>query len=151
MVISFCGHSSYISNEQDKKQILELIESVGQNKHIDFYLGGYGNFDSFARVCAKEYQAKHPDSKLYFITPYLEENYGKLDYVQDLYDGSIYPEIENIPKRYAISKRNEWMVTHSDYIIAYVSHTFGGAYKTLLYAKKKNKTYTNIFNGEKRI
>ena len=144
MIISFCGHSTYITNEQDKQRILELLEKLGKNEQIDFYLGGYGNFDSFARLCAKEYQKTHPDSKLYFITPYLE-NYSKLEYAADLYDGTIYPELESVPRKYAISKRNEWIVNHSDYVIAYISHSFGGAYKTLLYAKKHNKPYTNIY------
>ena len=147
MIISFCGHSTYITNEQDKRRILELLEDLGKTEHIDFYLGGYGNFDSFARLCAKEYQKTHPDSKLYFITPYLDDHYSKLEYAEELYDGTIYPELENVPRRYAISKRNEWIVNHSDYVIAYISHTFGGAYKTLLYAKKHNKPYTNL-NGD---
>ena len=145
MIISFCGHSTYVSNEQDKIKILEILENLGKNEHLDFYLGGYGNFDSFARQCAKEYQRKHSDSRLYFITPYLDDSYSKLEYATDLYDGTIYPELENVPKRYAISKRNEWMVNHSDYVIAYISHTFGGAYKTLLYAKKHHKPFTNIY------
>ena len=147
MIISFCGHSTYITNEQDKLMILELLEKLGKNEQIDFYLGGYGNFDSFARLCATEYQKTHPDSKLFFITPYLDDHYSKLEYAEELYDGTIYPELENVPRRYAISKRNEWIVNHSDYVIAYISHTFGGAYKTLLYAKKHDKPYTNL-NGD---
>ncbi len=31
------------------------------------------------------------------------------------------------------------MVDKSDYLISYVKHSFGGAAKTLAYAKRKNK------------
>jgi hypothetical protein len=48
-------------------------------------------------------------------------------------------------KRYAIIKRNEYMIDESDFIIFYVTHRFGGgAYRALEYAKRKNKQYINI-------
>ena len=55
------------------------------------------------------------------------------------YDESLYPPLENVPKRYAISKRNEFMVDNADIVIAYVVFGFGGASKTLRYAEKKRK------------
>ena len=36
-------------------------------------------------------------------------------------------------------RRNEWMVRRSDVIVAYVLHSWGGAAKTLDYARKKKK------------
>ena len=57
----------------------------------------------------------------------------------DLYDGTIYPPLENVPKRLAIIKRNEWMVDHSDVIVAYVLHEWGGANIMLQYATRKGK------------
>ena len=59
------------------------------------------------------------------------------------YDLIIYPEIEDKPKRYAITYRNKYMVEVADYVVAYVSHSWGGAYATYNYAKRKGK---NIFN-----
>ena len=36
---------------------------------------------------------------------------------------TIYPEgLEYTPRRFAISKRTQWMVQQSDYVIAYVEH-----------------------------
>ncbi len=57
---------------------------------------------------------------------------------------SIYPPIENTPPRFAILKRNEWMMTNADVIIAYVTHNYGGAYKSLEVAKRKKKKIINI-------
>ena len=36
------------------------------------------------------------------------------------------------------------MVDQADLIIAYVDHPYGGAYKTLEYAKKKQKNIINL-------
>ena len=56
-----------------------------------------------------------------------------------MYDGTIYPPLENVPKRLAIIKRNEWMVDHADVIVAYVLHDWGGANDMLQYAACKDK------------
>lgn len=53
------------------------------------------------------------------------------------FDGTIYPDLEYVPKRLAIVKRNEWMIDKAAFLIAYVEHDRGGAYRTLKYAKKK--------------
>ena len=68
--------------------------------------------------------------------------------ILNVYDSIIYPPLENVPYKFAISKRNQWMVQQSDFIIAYVSTHFGGAYKTLLYAHKQNKPYVNLYAGK---
>ena len=148
MIITFCGHSSYSENTKDEEKILKLLEEISNGEDITFYLGGYGNFDSFCRNCAEKYKKLHPNSKLIFITPYLGKWLDeRKDYLEKAYDVIVYPEIENTPPKFAISKRNEWMVNQADYVIAYVSLHFGGAYNTLLYAHKHNKPYTNIYEG----
>ena len=54
-------------------------------------------------------------------------------------DESIYPPLEKVPKRFAISKRNEYMVYNADVVVAYVVYGFGGASKTIQYAERKGK------------
>ncbi len=61
-----------------------------------------------------------------------------------LYDETIYPELEKVPYRFAISKRNEWMVDNSDLVIAFVSHSWGGAATTYRYAIRKKKQIINL-------
>ena len=55
------------------------------------------------------------------------------------YDSTTYPPLENVPPRYAIVKRNEWMVRESGVVISGVTHEWGGAAKTLDYARRKQK------------
>ena len=49
-----------------------------------------------------------------------------------------------MPKRYAILKRNEYMIERADVVIAFVNRNFGGAYKSYDYAKRKNKKIYNL-------
>ena len=137
MIITFCGHSDFSEQVGMRKQALEIIESVSMGEAVDFYLGQYGNFDSFGFGVAKEYKATHSDSKLIFVTPYLAKSY--LSTRTNGYDEVIYPIEDNVPPRFAISYRNKWIVEKSDIVIAYVKRSSGGAYQTLKYAEKHNK------------
>ena len=148
MVITFCGHSDYDESEEDEKRLIKFLEETIQGKSVKFYLGGYGKFDAFALRCVKKYKEKNLKAEVLFITPYLgkwlEE---RKDVMEKEYDKILYPELENVPKKFAIAKRNEWMVKQADYIFAYVNTHHGGAYKTLLYAKKQKKPYINLYQG----
>ena len=146
MIITFCGHSQYTRSQEDEQKIISILTELIGNHHAELYLGGYGDFDEFVRQCARRYQKAHPNTKLIFITPYITPNYQKnhLDYKKDLYDDIIYPELEKVPLKFAISYRNKWMVEQADYVIAYIEHAWGGAYQTYTHAKRKNKPIFNI-------
>lgn len=55
------------------------------------------------------------------------------------YDSTVYPPLENVPRRFSISHRNRWMVESADVVVAYVLHDWGGAATTLRCAKQKKK------------
>ena len=56
----------------------------------------------------------------------------------------IYPALENVPPKYAIIRRNEWMIDKADLLIAYVTHGWGGAARTYRYAKQKGIPTVNL-------
>lgn len=68
------------------------------------------------------------------VLPYLGGGYDV-----SAYDGTLYHPLESVPRRYAISKRNEYMADNSDVVVAYVIYGFGGAGKTLEYAERSRK------------
>lgn len=47
--------------------------------------------------------------------------------------------LETVPRRFAIPRRNRWMVDASDAVVACVLHDWGGAAATLRYARQKGK------------
>ena len=146
MIITFCGHAQYTESEEDEKTILSILTEKIGDRSAELYSGGYGSFDAFARKCGRKYQETHPDTKLIFITPYMTIEYQKnhLDARRDQYDAILYPELENVPPKFAISHRNRWMVEKADYVIASITHSWGGAYQTYSYAKKKKKEIINL-------
>ena len=149
MIISFFGHTDYIPTKEDEERLLQLINSLVKDAQVDFYFGSYGNFDSFAYKCAKKYKETHPSAQLIMICPYIDRWLElRRELFLEMYDATIYPEIEKTPPKYAIAARNKWMVDNSDYIISYVWKQWGGAYKTLLYAHKQNKPYVNLYTGK---
>ena len=52
MIITFFGHSNYVTHLVHEQKALEYIEKVAGEAKVEFFLGGYGNFDSFAISCA---------------------------------------------------------------------------------------------------
>ena len=144
MIVVFVGHSQLV----EKKRIEERVAIILETLICDcpcFYLGAYGDFDRLALNACLRYKSGHQGSKLVFVTPYLDEVYLKnREETVHSVDEVLYPAIESTPKKYAIIKRNHWMVDQADLIIAYVKYSWGGAAKTLEYARKKGKKIYNI-------
>ena len=64
---------------------------------------------------------------------------------QQNYSNIIYPEgIEIVPKRFAIDWRNKWMLRQADYVVTYITHSWGGAAKFAEKAMKSGKTVINL-------
>jgi hypothetical protein len=63
----------------------------------------------------------------------------------DDYSDTMLPEgIETIHPRYAISWRNNWMIKQSDYVVNYITHSWGGAFQYVEKAKRQKKNVINI-------
>ena len=139
MIIAFFGHSYLFYSRYIKDKVLELFESkIGDN--AVFYLSGYRNFDMLAKKCCLMYKQNHQSAKLYFITPFTDEKYLiNRKYFMENIDDYIYPKIKRVPKCYAVSERNRWIVKNADLIIAYTPHNWGRAIKAVKYAEKLNK------------
>lgn len=102
----------------------------------EFLVGQYGNFDSMAKRAVAAAKERHPEIKLDVMVPYLPEPSRQAALDRDV-DHIIYPEgLETVPRKFAISRLNQIMVRDSDYAIAYVTHTWGGAYNTMKAAQK---------------
>ena len=148
MIIAFAGHSLISSTDRVKEMVKEQIRNIIiDSQAVSCYLGGYGDFDEICACACKELKQDHSCIEVIYVTPYVSlSELAKIKEMQSrgLYDTSIYPPLENVPLKFAISKRNEWMMKNADVVIAYVDHTFGGAYKSLQVAKRRKKKIINI-------
>lgn len=134
MIVAFCGHNEVTNPDGVRRWLEHTVGDLIQRGATTFYLGGYGGFDRLAASVLHKVSAANPSVESILVLPYLNR-----EAEDDLYDGTIYPPLENIPKRLAIIKRNEWMVDHSDVIVAYVLHEWGGANAMLKYGLRKGK------------
>lgn len=122
------------------RQIENLITEYGVNV---FYVGNNSQFDYLVATVLREVKLHNPQILYWIVLAYLPEKKQEYNPLSDI--ETIYPEgLEYTPRRFAISKRNQWMVQQSDYVIAYVEHSFGGAAQFTEYAQKKNRMVINL-------
>ena len=115
---TFFGHRIINKDIKDllTRQIENLIAEYGVNV---FYVGNNGQFDHLVAAVLRELKSRNLQISYSIVLAYT-------------------------PPRFAISKRNQWMVQQSDYVIAYVEHSIGGAAQFTEYARKKHKTVINL-------
>lgn len=134
MTVTFCGHS-HVSNADELNEwldkVLDLLVAEGADR---FYLGGYGDFDRMAAEAVKAKKEEKPGIEMALVTAYLGRQADG-----EFYDYMIYPTLRDVTQRSAIPQRNEWMVDAADVVVAYVTHEWGGAAKTLEYARRCGK------------
>ena len=139
MVVIFCGHRDVICSDDLKRQLKFVLCDLIMEGADTFLLGGYGSFDSMAAIVVRELKSTYPQIRSSLVLAYLNR-----DYNAELYDDTIYPPLERVPLRYAISQRNRWMVDTADVVVSYVIHSYGGAATTLRYAEQKKKRVIHL-------
>lgn len=139
MTVTFFGHKDTPKNIEPtlRTTLVDLIENQGA---INFYVGNNGNFDAMVRCQLEELSQTYPIT-CSVVLAYLPTK--KIEY-NDL-TNTILPEgIETIPKRFAISYRNKWMLKRADVVVTYVTHNFGGAAQFKAMAERQGKTVIEL-------
>ena len=148
MVISFFGHSSlYNCNDLFERVKKGITENISVDDNVVFLCGGYGDFDDLcARVC-RLIKEERENCEIVFVTPYIivgQQEKIKNRMSLELYDSIVYPPLEKTPLKFAISKRNEWMIDQADVVVSCITHGWGGAAATLRYAQRKKKRIISV-------
>ena len=138
---TFFGHSDCYGLDADVlRQTIEQLIVQGVDT---FYVGNHGDFDRAVFTCLKKMKDIYPNIYISVVMAYLPEK--KAEY--DPYDGySMYPEIEKGPLRFAIDRRNKWMINAADWCVVKIDKTFGGAYKFACLAKRRGLQIINLGN-----
>ena len=135
---TFFGHRDTPENAEEplRKILIQLIEKESVSL---FYVGNQGNFDRIVRKVLKFFKQIYPHITYYVVLAYFPNS------TQEDCTDTIYPDgLEWTPPKFAIDKRNRWMLERSDFVVSYVVHTFGGAGKFMELAEKKGKTVINL-------
>ena len=89
--------------------------------------------------CLKRLRDRFPQIRICVVLAYLPVEKGRLLELPD----TMYPQIEGHP-RFAIERRNRYMIEHSDICLCYVNRTYGGAYKFASLAKRLGLRVINL-------
>ncbi|MBR4949822.1 MAG: hypothetical protein IKZ25_03495 [Clostridia bacterium] len=136
---TFIGH--YDCSEDIRESIYNAIENLILYEKVQtFYVGTNGRFDYFVynELCKLE---KIYNIKIFVVLSYLN-NKNKPYYDEKK---TLFPSVlETTPPRFAINKRNIYMIEKSQYMICYMNHTFSNTYTFVKKAKRKNLKIFNL-------
>ena len=124
-----------------EEQIVENVYRV-RKLPVTFYCGGYGEFSYLAAKAIDILRERYPEfeAEKIFVTPYIAPSYSQtLDYMKEFYDGIVYPPLESVPAKFAIFRRNQWMIDECDLLVTYVRDKTGNTRKFVEYAIRKKK------------
>ena len=131
----FIGH-----REAPASLLPALIDAVEQ--HIvdygvtEFLVGHYGNFDKLAAQAVIAAKRQHPEISLALLLPYHPAE--RPVQIPVGFDSTYYPPgMENVPRRFAISRANQYIVDHTDFLIAFVTHPASNAERLLSRAEQR--------------
>lgn len=130
----FIGHHD--APESLAPLIYEAVE-----RHIieygvsEFVVGHYGRFDALAARVVREVKKHYPEVMLTLLISYYPSSYDTSDYDRTFYP----PEMEKIPKRFAIVRANEYMIRRCNYLICYDKGQIGKTRDYVALARKREE------------
>ena len=136
----FIGHRNCPDNL--KELLLSTIETLIIEKQVyRFYVGTQGAFDHLVYEALCTLEKKYP-IELFVVLPYLNRPDAYPYYNMEK---TIFPDVlTKTPARFAIRKRNSFMINQSNYMITYINTPYSNAYPNLEEALKKKKHVINL-------
>lgn len=139
-ICTFFGHKE--CPDSIKPQLRDVLIDLITNHDVDmFYVGNQGQFDAIVRGVLRELKKECPQINYAVVLAYIP---GKQTEYNNYSDTMLPEGIESVHPRYAISWRNNWMLRQSDYVVTYITHSWGGAAQFAETAKHQKKTVINI-------
>ena len=142
-VCTFFGHSECYG--LDAAVLRSAIEKLINQGVDEFLVGNQGQFDGMVHSCLKSLRAQYPDIRYSVVLAYLPTKKAEWEDMSD----TMYPEgMEEVHPKFAIERRNRYLIDSADICLCYVNHTFGGAYKFARIAKKSGLQILNLGSTE---
>ena len=142
MIATFFGHRDTPQKVEQVLRIIltDLITTKGDDL---FYVGNQGEFDRMVIKNLKLLKPCFPQIKFYVVLAYMPCDKNGFNFEES--ENTLFPSaLEKTPPKYAIAKRNLWMIEESDYVITYVKHITGGAAQYQELAEKSGRIVINL-------
>ena len=136
----FFGHREVTHNIREKlKATIEKL--ITEDNVTEYYVGHQGQFDNMVYSALKELKGKYPQIRYTVVLAYMPDEHIREVYGED----TLFPDgMESVPKKFAINKRNDWMISHSDVAVCYVWKITGGAAKFREKAEKNGLRVVDV-------
>ncbi|MBE6707792.1 MAG: DUF1273 domain-containing protein [Ruminococcaceae bacterium] len=130
MYCVFFGHRN--TPESIRPVLKETLINLIKSGITFFYVGHQGNFDKMVREELQCLKTCYPKIEYYIVLAYPEHDFDT--------ESTIYPEgLESVPRRFAVDKRNRWMVSKADTAVVYIIRPGGANKYTEMLLKQKKK------------
>jgi uncharacterized phage-like protein YoqJ len=104
-------------------------------------VGTQGGFDKLTYRVLCEIEKSYP-IQIFVVLAYLNQPSCKKDYDPQK---TIFPDIlAKTPLRFAIKRRNSFMIDNTEFVIAYLNEPFSNTYNLIMEASKKKKEIINL-------
>lgn len=141
-ICAFFGHRD--CPHSIKSKLRDTLINLIEDHAVDmFYVGNQGAFDAMAHIVLQELSTKYPHINYAVVLYRLPPSPTSL-YPTDCIDTMLPEGIESVPPRFAIAWRNNWMLRQADFVVTYITHTWGGAAKFANKAVHQRKTVINL-------
>ena len=113
-----------------KSAVVDMIVTEGVNT---FLVGNNGRFDYYAQCVLQELKDVGADIDYSIVLSRPNEKA-----LSNHQNATVFPEeMENIIPRFAISKRNDWMIRQSSFVIAYAPNQYSNSGRWCAKARKR--------------
>ena len=138
------GKSCFFIGHRDAPETIAAQLEEAIERHITeygvnaFVVGNYGGFDQMVQKALADAKNRHPDILIRMAVAYSPARV--LVELPDGFENIYFPmEQRKTPGRAAIPHLNRILVNESNFLIACVNRTSGGAYSVLEYARRREK------------
>ena len=138
MVCLLFGHGD-ASDEFINLVKAKIFEIVRDYEDVEFLVGNNGNFDFISQKALREISEGNESFQYYIVLSRIDERALVGDN-----SSTIFPEgQELVPKRFAISRRNDWLLKRADMALCYVRYVASNSYKLLKKAERRGVSVIN--------
>lgn len=133
----------FIGHRDAPRELLPLLMRAVE-RHVtqygvnEFVVGHYGRFDALAAIAVRDVKKQYPNVTLTLLIPYYPAHESKES--SEEFDATFYPpNMEGVPKPFAIVRANEYLIRTSNYLICYDKGQIGKTRDFVELARRRAK------------
>lgn len=146
---TFFGHHDCPASIRPK--LREVLIDLIENRAVDrFFVGDNGAFDRMVRACLRELAKEYPQIRYAVVLEHMPEK-RRTGCHEDDSDTMLPEGLEKVPPRFAISRRNQWMLRQCDCVVTYITHSWGGAAQFAEMATRQKKAVFDLTDSRTQV